>query len=387
MKNGWQSVRFGDVCELVKGRKPSLRDRKEKGDKPYLLAKVLRGEPPSQYATPSDRNAVAVEAEETIIICDGSNSGETFFGFSGILSSTMAKLRITRRDVNPAYLRLFLLMVADDLRAGKVGAAIPHLDRDALYEMTISLPPLPEQHRIVAILDKTVEIIAVAKANTERSLKNSKDVFCAQLRELFCDKGAAWRQMRLPDIAKIFARGKSRHRPRNEPSLYNGQYPFIQTGDISDANHWLKGYTQTYSDRGLAQSRMWPKGTVCIAIVGATVGESAILGFDACFPDSVIGVVVDDRVADNEYVEFLLQAFKAMLKEKGKGTARDNINLRCFEDQTFPVPSLEEQKRIVVKLNALDHGIGQQVACWDRKLAALDELKASLLHQAFTGQL
>lgn len=387
MRTGWESVRFGDACELIKGRKPSLRDDKRKGDAPYLVAKVLRGDPPTQFASLSDRNAVGVQADETIIICDGSNSGETFSGFSGILSSTMAKLRITRPSIESEYLRLFLLMVVDDLRAGKVGVAIPHLDRDDLYGMVLPIPPVAEQRRIVSIVNEAIDGISAARTNAERGCQKSVELFDSHLQALFHAKGADWCQKRLPDVATTFARGKSRHRPRNDPSLYNGSYPFIQTGDISNADHWLTDYTQTYSERGLAQSRMWPKGTVCIAIVGATVGESAILGFDACFPDSVIGIVTDDRLADSEYVEFLLQAYKAILKEKGKGTARDNINLGCFEHQLFPFPAIQEQQRIVKQLNAINAQLQHQKVFCERKLAALDELKASLLHQAFTGNL
>ena len=121
--------------------------------------------------------------------------------------------------------------------------------------------------------------------------------------------------------------------------------------------------------------------------MGATVGETAILDFEACFPDSVIGIVVNEQSANNEFVEFLLQAFKALLKEQGKGTARDNINLGTFENQRFPFPALRRQKEIVATLNALREETQRLASLYERKLAALEGLKKSLLHQAFTGQL
>jgi len=121
--------------------------------------------------------------------------------------------------------------------------------------------------------------------------------------------------------------------------------------------------------------------------VGATVGETAILDFEACFPDSVIGIVVNDQLADNEYIEFLLQSFKALLKEKGKGTARDNINLGTFENQMFPFPALKRQKEIVGTLNFLHAETQRLAAIYQKKLAALEALKKSLLHQAFSGEL
>ena len=212
-------------------------------------------------------------------------------------------------------------------------------------------------------------------------------MFEIYLNAVFTQKGKGWVERRIVEVSREFGRGKSKHRPRNEPRLYNGPYPFIQTGDISNADHWLTDYTQTYSEVGLAQSQLWPKGTICIAIVGATVGETAILNFEACFPDSVIGIVVNEEVADNEYVEFLLQSFKALLKEKGKGTARDNINLGTFENQRFPFPALKRQKDIVSTLNALREETQRLESLYQHKLTNLAELKQSILHKAFSGEL
>ncbi len=258
---------------------------------------------------------------------------------------------------------------------------------NAVLDFEFLLPPLPEQQRIVAILDEAFDGIATAKANAEKNLQNARALFESHLQSVFAQRGDGWVEKRLVEVSKEFGRGKSKHRPRNEPSLYNGPYPFIQTGDISNADHWLTDYTQTYSERGLSQSRLWQKGTICIAIVGATVGETAILDFKSCFPDSVIGIVVNDEFADNEYVEFLLQSFKSLLKEKGKSTARDNINLGTFENQKFPFPVLKRQREIVATFNVLHEETQRLESIYQQKLTALEELKKSLLHQAFSGQL
>lgn len=251
----------------------------------------------------------------------------------------------------------------------------------------VPLPPLLEQERIADLLHEAFVGLATAKTNAEKNIQNVRALFESHLQSVFSQRGEGWAEKRLVEVSLEFGRGKSKHRPRNEPSLYDGPYPFIQTGDISNADHWLTEHTQTYSELGLAQSRLWPKGTICIAIVGATVGETAILDFEACFPDSVIGVVVNDQLADTEYVEFLLQSFKALLKEKGQGTARDNINLGTFENQTFPFPELKRQKQIVATLNALRAETQRLESIYQQKLVALGALKKSLLHQAFGGKL
>ena len=96
-----------------------------------------------------------------------------------------------------------------------------------------------------------------------------------------------WCWATMPQLGEL-GRGKSKHRPRNDPRLLGGKYPFIQTGDVRRADTWLREFTATYSDVGLAQSKLWPAGTLCITIA-ANIAETAILTFDACFPDSVVG--------------------------------------------------------------------------------------------------
>ncbi len=100
------------------------------------------------------------------------------------------------------------------------------------------------------------------------------------------------------------SRGRSRHRPCDAAHLYGGPYPFIQTGDVKHANLYVTDYSQTYSEEGLAQSRMWETGTLCITIA-ANIADTAILGIDACFPDSVIGFIPEPDKADARFVKYL----------------------------------------------------------------------------------
>ena len=255
-----------------------------------------------------------------------------------------------------------------------------------LKEHVVAYPSLGEQQRIVAILDEAFDGIATAKANAEKNLQNARALFESHLQSVFTERSGSWKRKTLAEISTTFGRGKSRHRPRNEPKLYGGNYPFIQTGDIRNADHFITEYSQTYSEAGLAQSKLWPKGTICITIA-ANIAETAILDFDACFPDSVIGVVPDPKEAEIGFVEYLLQSFKARLQSLGKGSAQANINMGTFESERFPFPPLAAQKKIVAKLDAISEEVQRLESIYQQKLAALDALKKSLLHQAFSGAL
>jgi type I restriction enzyme S subunit len=272
--------------------------------------------------------------------------------------------------------------------AARMAGAVGHkrVAKEFIESYPIPVPPLPEQRWIVAVLDEVFDGIATAKANAEKNLQNARAIFESQLQCVFTERGKRWKQKTLEEIATTFGRGKSKHRPRNAPHLYGGKYPFVQTGDIRNADHIITEYSQTYSGAGLAQSKLWPKGTICITIA-ANIAETAILGFDACFPDSVIGVVADPKEANVGFIEYLLQSFKVRIQAMGKGSAQANINMGTFENRRFPFPSVTEQKIIVTELDGLNRETQRLVSIYERKLAALEALKKSLLHRAFAGQL
>jgi type I restriction enzyme S subunit len=184
----------------------------------------------------------------------------------------------------------------------------------------------------------------------------------------------------------VFGRGKSKHRPRNDPKLYGGDYPFIQTGDVRNADQLITEYTQTYNEAGLAQSQLWKKGTLCITIA-ANIAETGILDFDACFPDSIIGVTVDERQTSSKFLEYLLQTVRVDLKSKGKGSAQDNINLATFENERFPFPDLGTQSGIVARLDEMSVSIRRLGTVYQQKLVEFSSLRDSLLASAFENAL
>jgi len=290
-------------------------------------------------------------------------------------------------DVSSEYINHWLKspLFLDQLDRGN-GATVDTLTIQKLQGVLVHVPSASEQRRIVTLLDEAFADIATAKANAEKNLQNARELFESHLQAIFSKRGANWEDKTLEQISTTFGRGKSRHRPRNDPALYGGKYPFVQTGDVRNAEHIITEFSQTYSEAGLAQSKLWPKGTICITIA-ANIAETGILGFDACFPDSVIGVVPNPNEAEVGYVEYVLQSFKARLQALGQGSAQANINMGTFENERFPFPKVEEQRRIVTKLDALSEESQRLESIYRQKLTALDDLKKSLLHQAFSGQL
>ena len=230
----------------------------------------------------------------------------------------------------------------------------------------VPIPPLKLQEKIVQILDKFTDY--VTELTSELTSRKKQYSFYRDKLLSFEDEIYQVEWKSLSEIAKDFGRGKSKHRPRNDARLYGGDIPFIQTGDIREAGKWIENYSQTYSAFGLQQSKQWEKGTLCITIA-ANIAETGLLGFDACFPDSIIGFVANPKFAITEYVYYYLNSIKDYLANKSYGSAQDNLNLSTFSSLKIPVPSLEIQSRIVQVLDNFD------TVCNDLKIGLPKEIE------------
>jgi len=164
-----------------------------------------------------------------------------------------------------------------------------------------------------------------------------------------------WQLVKLRALGEV-NRGRSRHRPRYAEHLYGGPYPFIQTGDIKASGGRITKYTQTYSAAGLAQSRLWPAGTMCITIA-ANIAETGILEFPACFPDSVIGFVADPAKCDAHFIEYVFRRLRRQIQREATGSVQDNINLATLDRLALSLPPLQEQRAIAYVLGTLDDKI------------------------------
>jgi len=189
-----------------------------------------------------------------------------------------------------------------------------------------------------------------------------------------------WKERILAEMGTL-QRGKSKHRPRYAFHLYGGPYPFIQTGQIREASKYITKYEQTYSEDGLTQSKLWKKGTLCITIA-ANIAEIAILGMDACFPDSVLGFIPNKKKCDLDFAFYTLKYFQKELQQMGDGSVQDNINLGTFKQIKFPFPPLPEQSVIASILSNLD----DKIDLLHRQNKILEQLAETIFRQWFVEE-
>ena len=295
-----------------------------------------------------------------------------YVDFPFALGADGVKALTSSNGIDPKYLYYYFQTVSIPSRGYSRHFKI-------LKQTRVRVPPPSEQRRIVEILDQAD---ALRKKRTEAD-KIADRILPALFYKMFGDPATnpkGWDMEPLGELGEL-DRGRSRHRPRNDPRLLGGPYPFIQTGDVAGAHGYIRTHTATYSEFGLSQSRMWPAGTLCITIA-ANIAAAAILGFDACFPDSVVGFTSGPRT-NAAFVRVLLGFLRPILESFAPQMAQKNINLKILRDIKVPVPPKELQDKF-----AEEHDCVVSMADNARRAAdRLETLFTVLLHRAFSGGL
>jgi type I restriction enzyme S subunit len=276
------------------------------------------------------------------------------------------------------------------------GTTVKGIRLEDVRSLKIDVPPAGEQKRLADKLDAILTRVDACRErldNVPVILKRFRQALLAAAtsgkltEEWRAEQGKSeeWPTVRLTDVGEI-GRGKSKHRPRNDPRLYGGPYPFIQTGDVAQSGGRITTHSQTYSEFGIAQSKLWPAGTVCITIA-ANIADTAILEYPACFPDSVVGFVADPTKSLPEFIKWSIDVISERLEAFAPATAQKNINLAVLNDVEFRCPPLDEQHEIVRRVEALFAYADRLEARYTTASDHIDRLTPALLAKAFRGEL
>lgn len=356
----WKELGDKNVAKLSRGKVMSKQFLEEnKGEYPVYS---------SQTANNGEIGRISgfeYDGEYITWTTDGANAGTVFYRkgkFS--ITNVCGLVEINSDQLLTKFVYYYLTISTKKYVSSGMGN--PKLMSNVMRKIKIPILPLEIQEKIVQILDKFTDY--VTELTSELTSRKKQYYFYRDKLLSFEDEIYQVEWKTLSEIAKDFGRGKSKHRPRNDARLYGGDIPFIQTGDIREAGKWIENYSQTYSAFGLQQSKQWEKGTLCITIA-ANIAETGLLGFDACFPDSIIGFVANPKFAITEYVYYYLNSIKDYLANKSYGSAQDNLNLSTFSSLKIPVPSLEIQSRIVQVLDNFD------TVCNDLKIGFPKEIE------------
>ena len=392
MKEDWEYKSLGEVCRIFNGNSINADYKKThymglSEGYPFIATKDVSFDGIIDYENgvkiPFDEGLKVAKPNSVFICVEGGSAGrkiglvnrEVCFGNKLFCLDSQGSV------LGPFIYYYLKSELFQDQFAERLTGLIGGVSAKKFNDISIIYPSLSEQQSIVDYLDSAFAKIDTMKANAEKALNDAKALFQASLKEMLEPK-EGWEEKKLQEVAYDFSRGKSKHRPRNDKKLFGGKYPFIQTGEIRNANVYVTSHSSTYNEIGLSQSKLWPKDTVCITIA-ANIAEVAILKYPSCFPDSVIGFVADRNKVDKLFVFYSLLKYQQDLKKQGKGSAQDNINLGTFEKNYFPFPSLEEQQNIVCTLDSLKSKVDKLQENYDKISQECDALKQAILRQVF----
>ena len=331
-------VKLGDVCERGSSNLKQSDVVELEGDYPVYGASGCIGNVDFYH---QENSYVAV-------VKDGAGIGRTtLHPAKSSVIGTMQYL-LPKNNVLPEY--LYYVVRFMHLEKYFTGATIPHIYFKDYKNEEFNLDSVDIQKQVVDVLVKCEAVIESRK----RELQLLDDLIKARFVEMFGDpvsNSYGLSEATLPKLGE-FGRGVSKHRPRNDPRLLDGQYPLIQTGDIANAGLYITSYNSTYSELGLQQSKMWNKGTLCITIA-ANIAKTAILEFDACFPDSVVGFVANERT-NNIFIHYWFSFFQEMLESQAPESAQKNINLKILSELKVIVPEKEMQDEFAEFVRQID---------------------------------
>lgn len=315
--------------------------------------------------------------------------------FSGVCSTDILVFRAKLLSSNKLVDYFFHLPnFIEYAVANSKGINLPRVSEKIVLQASFPLPPLPEQQRIVTLIESLFADLDAAKDKLQAVLDGFAQRRAALLHQAFTGEltrewrekkgipAKPWSKRKLGEIGHL-ERGRSKHRPRNDPKLFGGSYPFIQTGDIAASGMYVTTHKQTLSEVGLQHSRLFPAGTLCITIA-ANIGDVAILSYDCCFPDSVVGFTPNAKTI-SEYVYYMMTTLQQELETNAPATAQKNINLKLLNDTYVSVPTIKEQKEIVRILDNILAKESQSKATVESALAKIDTMKKAILATAFRG--
>ena len=375
MKQGWELKKLGEVCNVGYGTR--VVNKRDGGS----IYPVYGGGGPTFFMDTFNRADCLVVGRFALSEkCTRFVKGQFFLNDSGLTVSPLNKNELFQN-----FLNLQLLFLNDYIYSLAKGAAQKNLDVSAFKNIEIHYPKsLPEQERIVSILDKAFSAIDQAKQNAKKNLKNAKELFDSYLTGIFANKGEDWEIKKLGEVCQTGAGGTPLkiHKEYYE----NGNIPWLRSGEVDKKD--ITNCELFITEQGLNNSsaQLFPVNTVLVAMYGATAGQVGILRFECSTNQAVCGILPNEKFIP-EFLYYKFLCCKDELVSQAVGGAQPNISQIKIKNTLVPIPPLPEQEKIVQKLDALSVETKQLEDIYQQKVNELEDLKKSILQKAFNGEL
>lgn len=357
-------VKIGDYVKIRTG-KLDANAAVENGKYPFFTCAI----------EPLAIDTFSYECECVLVAGNGDLNVKYYNGKFEAYQRTYIIESLDKNKLSVPYLYRFFETYIETLREQSIGGVIKYIKLENLTGARLYVPLLNEQREIV----EKISVVDRVLKDRKYQLELLNELVKVRFVEMFGDpviNSFHLPEATLPELGEL-GRGVSKHRPRNAPELLNGLHPLIQTGEVAAADIYITSYENTYSELGLQQSKMWNEGTLCITIA-ANIAKTAILGFDACFPDSVVGFNANEK-ANNIFIHYWFSFFQAILEAQAPESAQKNINLKILSELKIIVPPIKLQNQFAAFVKQTD----KSKSAVKKSIKKLEILKKSLMQQYF----
>ncbi|MCS0541173.1 restriction endonuclease subunit S [Aeromonas veronii] len=397
MKAGWKLEKLGDVCDIIMGQSPDGKSYNSVGQGIPLIngpVEFSNGSFGETVRSKFTTQPTKLCKEGDLILCvRGSTTGRmNIAGFDACIGRGVAAIR--SKQFQP-WINYFVSSKRDEIHGKGTGATFPNVSGTMLANFELLMPPLPEQQRIVAILDEAFEAIAAARANAEHNRQNARALFESYLQSVFSQHGEGWKKVPLGGLCD-FLNG---YAFKSDDATSNSNTQLVRMGNLYGNKLDLDRNPVFYPDNYAEDYKRFilAPGDLVMSLTGTTGKED--YGFAVQIPEAARVLLLNQRIAKFDSIkedlvcrEYLLhylrsRVFLDLLYPTAKGTRQANLSTVTMKTLPVWLCSIPEQKTIIASLNAVQIDTQRLESLYQRKIAALDELKQSLLQQAFSGQL
>ena len=392
LPKGWEVKRLGDVCDFQNGFAFKSKLFRENGIPIVRITNIQNGSldlTKIVYANSDDYkqdlSKYYIANGDLLIAMSGATTGKIGIHKTDgvlLLNQRVGKF-IPKPNLNKSFLYNYLITKVEESLAISAGAAQPNLSTEQIKNFSIPLPPLPEQQRIVSILDRAFAAINKAKANAAQNLMNAKELFESYLQQVFENKGEDWEEKRLGELSFVKSGGTP---SRAKPEYWEGNIAWYSSGELN--NMYTKTPERHINELAIENSnaKIFPKGSLLIGMYDTAALKMSIIDRDATFNQAISGVKPNKNI-DLRFILHSINSIKPELLNLRRGVRQKNLSLQKIKQIPISLPSLQEQQHIVSKLEALQKETKHLEEIYTKKIADLEDLKKSVLQKAFRGEL
>ncbi len=386
MSGEWPTRKLGAVLQIINGYAFDSKHFDATNGMPLIRIRDLKSgtHTETRFAGAYDKKYI-VKAGDLLIGMDGEFGCYEWGGEPGLLNQRVCKLQSFATSLAPRFLFYGVNSYLKDIENETGYTTVKHLSSKQILDIEFPIPPLPEQRRLIKLLDQAFLDIAIAKANAERNLQNARDLFESRLNEIFTKRGLGWVEKRLDQIGTTQTGSTP---STSDKENYGNFIPFIKPADFNEdgsLNYGNAGLTE----KGLLKARKVRAGSVLMVCIGATIGKCGYCDRDVTTNQQVNSLTpFKGTFYKLVYYQMRTRDFQRRMLLSSAQATLPIINKSKWEALTILLPQKTgEQSRIVMELAGLDKEAARLKSTYQKKLHALEALKKSLLNKAFRGEL